>query len=509
MIAYRPAYCAEDCADCHPDVQQTLSASVHGKADKKPGDHPTCTTCHGQDPHATEPVTKLSRRQKAILCGDCHDDQARMARYGVDPEAVSSYKESFHGKKLLRFHKQDSAACNDCHGNHEISVFGQCAPHPDGALLAANCSKCSSRERAGLLRETCAKCHKGANINFCMSGANHMRLKIESSPLLVLEDLFFRLLTYGTMALLLGMVALDLRRKVFYQHCRPKAGRLVAGFIALGFALLTAGMVMSLTGLRGAQWTWLAATAAMGFALIFYYARTHPRLVHEPERIYERLTLSLRVQHIILAVSFIVLVLTGMPLRFAQVGWSHYLHLLFGGFEGARIAHRVAAILMTGTWLWHFGFLLYRWKKVGFSLRSWTMMPTRKDFTDFFQTIRYGLGLTHQRPLYDRFQWREKFDYFAVYWGMPIMIFSGAVLWWPVFWGNRLTDLGLAVAYIAHSDEALLAFLAIALWHLYNTHLDPEHFPMNPVWYSGVLSESEMDREHPVEKARVEKKEQV
>jgi len=190
-----------------------------------------------------------------------------------------------------------------------------------------------------------------------------------------------------------------------------------------------------------------------------------------------------------------------MPLRYAQVGWSHYLNLLFGGFEGARIAHRCAAALMTGTWVWHFFFLLYRWRKAGLSLKSWTMMPTRKDFVDFLDTIKYGLGLRSQRPDYDRFQFREKFDYFAVYWGMPIMVLSGLVLWFPVFFGNRLTDLGLGVAYIAHSDEGLLAFLAILIWHLYNVHLDPEHFPMNAVWYSGVVAESAMERDHPVEKA--------
>ena len=75
-----------------------------------------------------------------------------------------------------------------------------------------------------------------------------------------------------------------------------------------------------------------------------------------------------------------------------------------------------------------------------------------------------------------------------------------------MYLSNKLTDLGFGMAYIAHSDEGLLALLAILIWHLYNTHLDPEHFPMNPVWYSGVMSESDMEREHPVEKAKLDQK---
>ena len=239
-------------------------------------------------------------------------------------------------------------------------------------------------------------------------------------------------------------------------------------------------------------------------ALSVYFLRREPVKKKETGKLYQRFTVSQRAQHICLAISFVVLVLTGMPLRFAHVGWSHYLHLLFGGFEGARIAHRAAAVLMTGTWIWHCVYLLYRWKKASFSFKSWTMWPSRQDFVDLFDTVKYGLGLRKEPPHYDRFQFREKFDYFAVYWGMPIMVLSGLVLWFPVYFGNALSELGVGIAYIAHSDEALLAFLAIMIWHLYNTHFDPEHFPMSRAWYSGVLTESEMEREHPAEKKRLD-----
>ncbi len=307
------------------------------------------------------------------------------------------------------------------------------------------------------------------------------------------------------MALLIGWSGSTSAQSLL-PRVQAQAGRLVAGFIALGLASLTAGLVLSLLGLPGGQWAWLGQRSRWRSRSS---STTPARIPSSPRSRSVSTSASARRCAFNTSASrsaFTILVLTGMPAEIRRGSAVSLPPSTLWRFEGARIAHRAAAILMTGVWLWHFGFLIYRWKRANFSCgRDHDADPQRLH--DFFHTIRYGLGLTHERPLYDRFQWREKFDYFAVYWGMPIMIFSGAVLWWPVFWGNRLTDLGLAIAFLAHSDEALLAMLAIAIWHLYNTHLDPEHFPMNPVWYSGVLSESEMEREHPPKRSDFDKKE--
>ncbi|MGC8861307.1 MAG: cytochrome b/b6 domain-containing protein, partial [Armatimonadota bacterium] len=472
-----PAHCVQ----CHSDVADAIADGPHGRLDKRPGDHPTCVTCHGGNPHDIKPVARWSRKSGVQLCSSCHGRSDLMGRYGRDSEAVESYERSFHGKALLRFGENDAAACIDCHGYHELA-----------ALSAAD-----SRRIIG----TCRKCHPRAGIGFSTSGANHLRLKMERSLLLRLEDLFFKALTVGVMALLLGVVALDLGKKVSGRSA-PRAGRAVAVLVAGSFCAMIAGIVMAMARLSGTEWAWIIAVVLMAAALMVYALRR--KTLARKEKLYQRFGPSLRAQHICLMASFIVLVLTGMPLKFAQVGWSHYLHILFGGFAGARIAHRIAAVVMTATWLWHGVHLLYLWKKAGWSFASWTMWPTKKDFADFFDTIRFYLGLRKDPPQYGRFNWKEKFDYFAVYWGMPIMVLSGLVLWFPVFFGNRLTDLGLGMAYIAHSDEALLAFLAILMWHLYNTHFDPEHFPMSSVWLSGTLTESEMEREHPLEKRQID-----
>ncbi|MGQ9455109.1 MAG: cytochrome c3 family protein [Armatimonadota bacterium] len=474
----------QNCADCHSDVADAITQSPHGKQDKRLGDHPTCVTCHGGNPHDIKPTASITRIHKVEQCSSCHSRSDMMGRYNLTAEAVSSYEQSFHGKALLRFGKQNSAACTDCHGYHDVQ--------PAKTLRGTKAVK------------VCSQCHSGARESFAVSGASHLWLKIERSLLLKLEDLFFKALTLGVMVLLLGMVALDLRRKAFSRDYIPRSGRATAVLVAMSFASMVAGIAMAVFRVKGAQITWLIAIGLMILAFVVWLAQREPG--QREDRLYKRFNLVFRAQHFCLMVSFTILVLTGMPIKYAHVGWSHYLHILFGGFDGARMAHRIAAVILTGTWVWHGLYLLYLWWKAGFSFRSWTMWPAKQDFLDFFNTIKFGLGLCPEPPKYGRFNWKEKFDYFAVYWGMPIMVLSGLVLWFPVYLGNRLTEFGIAAAYIAHSDEALLAFLAILMWHLYNTHFDPDHFPMSSVWYSGMLTEEEMEREHPLEKAQLNAK---
>jgi formate dehydrogenase subunit gamma len=478
------------CANCHTDQAEAYNRSSHAHKDFVKGDHPNCITCHGGgDPHAIVDAGKWPRARKVALCSNCHRQAHRMTKYGVDPDAVSSYEESFHGKALLRFGNLKVAICTDCHGHHDVL-------NPDNPAAPTN--------RANAAK-TCGQpgCHAGAKVNFAMSGANHLRLKAKKVPILHFEEIFFRVLTGATILFLLGGVALDLRREIFHVGPEPKPGRFLGLLVSISFLFVVIALGMAVLGIRGARWSGIAALVIMALALLLYAVRPHKKNGKHETR-YQRFTIAQRLQHGLLALSFTTLVLTGMPLRFPQIGWLRALNLALGGLAVSRYAHRVAAVVLIGTWIWHTLYLIYRWHKAGYKMESWTMWPSRKDLRDFIEVSRYYLGFAKAEPKYGRFQFREKFDYFAVYWGMPIMVISGLVLWFPIYFGNRLPEIGLSMAYVAHSDEAVLAFLTIILWHFYNTHFNVDTFPMNPVFYSGTLTREEMEREHPLELEQIE-----
>lgn len=224
----------------------------------------------------------------------------------------------------------------------------------------------------------------------------------------------------------------------------------------------------------------------------------------DSERHFERFSLFQRVQHWLMIVSFLLLAITGLPMRFPEAQSLAFVYRLFGGLAGARLVHRTAAVLMIVDGLIHVGYLLKLLARNNYSMRTaWPMIPNWKDASDWWQTTRYYFGFRPDLPPYDRFSFREKFDYFAVFWGLPVMMISGLILWFPVFFGNRLPELAIGAAYIAHSDEAVLAISAIVVWHFYNVHYNPAKFPMSWVWWNGKISESEMRKEHPLELERL------
>ncbi len=218
---------------------------------------------------------------------------------------------------------------------------------------------------------------------------------------------------------------------------------------------------------------------------------------------FERLSLDLRLQHALMALSVILLVLTGIPLKFHEYGWAKAIIGLFGGPDFSPIVHRIAATGLVIAGCWHLVFItLTREGRSTFM----QLIPGPQDAVDAWQQIRYYLGRTSERPRFDRFSYVEKFDYWAVYWGMVIMIGSGTMLWFTDFFLRHIPKWVTDIAKEAHSDEALLATLAIVIWHFYNVHFNPHKFPMNRTFLTGLISEREMIEEHPLEYERIMKK---
>ncbi len=214
-----------------------------------------------------------------------------------------------------------------------------------------------------------------------------------------------------------------------------------------------------------------------------------------------------RVLHIMMIVSFISLAMTGMTLKFSYTGWARFVSKAFGGFESAGYVHRIAAFVMIVVFATHI-IDLFRMKRREYG--TWkrmltgtdSMLPNKRDWQELVGNLKWFLG-KGDRPNYGRWTYWEKFDYFAVFWGMMVIGSTGLMLWFPEFFTLFIPGWMLNVATIIHSDEALLATGFIFTVHFFNTHLRPEKFPMDIVIFSGRMPLEEFKRDKPDEYARL------
>lgn len=216
-----------------------------------------------------------------------------------------------------------------------------------------------------------------------------------------------------------------------------------------------------------------------------------------------RFTRFNRLLHALMILSFISLAATGMTLKFSYTSWAYWLSRFFGGYESAGTIHRFAAIIMFTVFFAHIFDLLINKRKECGSLRALlfgpnTMIATRKDFEDFIGSLKWFLG-RGPRPRYGRWTYWEKFDYFAVFWGITVIGSTGLMLWFPEFFTRFFPGWLINVATIIHSDEALLATGFIFTVHFFNTHLRPEKFPMDLVIFTGSMPLDEFKEDKPDE----------
>ncbi len=227
-------------------------------------------------------------------------------------------------------------------------------------------------------------------------------------------------------------------------------------------------------------------------------ARIEPGASPCDDRWIVRFTGHQRAQHFIMMSSVLLLVFTGMPQKFFEAPWSQWLINFWGGLDSARTIHHVAGLAMIFSGLYHVGYIL-----VGILVRKepvpiW-MLPSLKDFRDFFQNTGYYLGISKEKAKFGRFSYFEKFDYFAVFWGVPIMGLTGLILMFPLLATRFLPGVTVPVATIAHSDEAILATGWLFVVHFYNAHFAPHIFPFNKSIFTGRVAETRYKKEHPLE----------
>jgi len=237
------------------------------------------------------------------------------------------------------------------------------------------------------------------------------------------------------------------------------------------------------------------------------------------EKHYLKLTKNQKLQHYILMTTFLLLVFTGFPLKFHYYGWAGSTIHFFGGLHVTRIIHRIAGVTMCALFFYHWYYLIrnvftyyviparktktYSFKELLLFIYYSPMCPRKKDWDDIVTFVKFALFLSDDRPKHERFHWREKFDYWAVFWGIPVLGLTGVLLWFPVFASTYLPGWAVNISYIAHSDEAMLAVSVIFIWHMYNAHVNYDKFPMSPLFITGYLPEHLMKHEYYVEWARM------
>ncbi len=218
-------------------------------------------------------------------------------------------------------------------------------------------------------------------------------------------------------------------------------------------------------------------------------------LVRDDEE-FVRLTVAERIQHVVLFTSFFVLVLTGIPLVFPNAPLIHKLFVFSNSFWLRGIIHRMAGVVMIGVGLFQIAYVILS-PHGNSDFRK--ILPTPQDARDAIHLFLYNLGLRGEKPKFGKFNFIEKFEYLALAWGIFIMALTGLMLWFQEASLALFPMWVLDIVRIVHGFEAILAFLAIIIWHMYNVHLNPDVFPMNKVWITGTITGKELKHHHPLE----------
>ena len=217
-------------------------------------------------------------------------------------------------------------------------------------------------------------------------------------------------------------------------------------------------------------------------------------------RYYARFTVWQRLQHAFVIVLFTLLCVTGMPQRFFESGWAIWIVDVLGGIDRTRWLHRASGIAFAALLAAH---VLVEVVKLARGRGSVSMVPHRQDFADAVQTLRYYVGITDRQARFDRFDYKQKFEYWGLILGSLVVVFTGFILLYPVEVTDWLPGVVVPMALVAHSAEGLLAFLTIIIWHIYSAVLAPEVFPLDRTIFTGRISEERLRHEHPLEWERI------
>lgn len=537
------------CVTCHAEEVKQYRASIHGRAhDHGNGDVPGCQSCHGAT-HAVlaagNPQSPVSKQHLADTCGACHSSPQLAAKY-MFPEArpVEAWRQSVHGR-AIRNGNLNAASCGDCHGVHDIlpvsdprskiwkqnvastcgtchsgvyktyaqSIHGQAVAR--GVLQAATCTDCHSEHRilapgdpgspvymANVSQEACSRCHADAQL---MAGFNMPQDRVPTY-----EDSYHGLAAHEGRQTVANCASCHGVHNIFAStdprstvnranlsrtcgQCHADAGRRFAiGQVHSFSSRAPGGRVLILV--RIFYFTIIPVTLGLMVFhnLIDWRRKTKALLAHyrtAPGQL--RLTLNERVQHGLLVVSFIVLVISGFALKYPHAFWAAPIVRWEHFFPIRGWLHRIAGVVLIGASVYHIVYLSA--KKSG---RLWLkeMVPDLRDAREAAKTVEFNLGRRDQLPRYRRFNYVEKAEYWALVWGTAVMAVTGILLWlndWILAHLPHPSSV-LAISTAIHFYEAVLATLAILIWHFYAVIFDPDIYPVKWTFLTGHAPKHEV-----------------
>lgn len=455
------------CTTCHESESTEYDRGVHGQAAKSGGAAPDCAVCHGSAHELIRPRTTEFRVAVTENCSMCHTKE------------VEEFRGSVHGQALARGVTQ-APLCTDCHGEHSIQKHTSTA----------------SPVHASNIRETCGSCHDDVRLN--------RKFKLPSDRMVSFDASFHGLAakagsqTVANCASCHGvhniLKSSDAKATTHAKNlattcgsCHPGAGQ--------RFAIGQVHVVEGANEPAAMRWVRQFYLLVIPLTLVLMFLHNGGDFVRKmirlrarnapPYGLYRGRHIRMfpfeRVQHAVMASSFILLVLTGFALKYPDHWWA----MPFLGAEGSLRGwwHRAAAVVfmvVSGVHLLSLIFsrkLREHWKE---------MLPRLRDIREASTNMAYNLGLRKTKPYRSPHSYIEKAEYWAVVWGSAVMVVTGVMLWANNLMLSMLPKSWLDIATSIHFYEAVLATAAIVIWHFYTVIFDPEVYPLDTAFLTGT-----------------------
>jgi cytochrome b subunit of formate dehydrogenase len=535
------------CADCHADAKNAYAHSTHAKIVSGGKIAADCQDCHGSAHEVLAggaPDSPVNHAHIPATCGRCHGQKFLMESNGVSAQPFISYQESVHGRAVENG-SMKAAACTDCHGAHQIlsptdpqspiyqfnvpATCGQC--HADiqntfnasihgqaiarGNSLSPVCTDChgihsikshkdpnSPVAEQNLSRDTCARCHEGVRLS--------SEFGIPGDRVSTYLDSYHGLAAEGGSVVVANcsschgvhniLPSSDLHSTINRANLSATCGECHKGAtqkFTLTPVHLADGVHPSDIGSIITRWVrimyMILIFGIIGAMLVhnFIIWRSKAiarRSMQNPKM--QRMSTNQRWQHLVLLTSFIVLVFTGFALKFPDSWFAEALGI---GEHVRSIVHRVAGVVLIVAGFYHVFYLAIA--REGHRLIR-DIAPRPKDLKDAVGAMLYYLRLSKTKPQFGRFTYGEKAEYWALVWGTGLMGLTGVMMWAKVWTGNLLARWWVDVATAVHFYEAILATLAIVVWHFYQVIGDPDVYPMNWAWWDGKMPVEHYKHEH-------------